>query len=251
MFTLYTTCRPFDAPFDIIQRNAICSWTKLIPKPQIILFGNDQGTRETAFEFGLEHITDIEYSPYGVPILPSMMKTAELLSKYDLMLLVAADTILFQSTVESAKVLTGHFDSFMAGVRRWDQDKLTSINFESENWTSDVTEGIVLGHDWAGDFFLYTRNFWDFDNMPKFVIGRAACDSWLFQTAKDKGCLVDVSKDVCTVHQTHGHNEDREADVETNIKLAGSHVSCIEWANWEVENNTVVPRNKGQVHFHA
>ena len=54
--TLYTTCRPFSAPFDTIQRNAIQSWMQLVPRPQIILLGRDEGTDKVSEEFGLEHV---------------------------------------------------------------------------------------------------------------------------------------------------------------------------------------------------
>jgi len=35
-----------------IQRNAIASWTRLDPRPEIFLFGEEEGTRELAGEIG-------------------------------------------------------------------------------------------------------------------------------------------------------------------------------------------------------
>ena len=42
--TLFATPKRFQGHIDNIQRNAIASWTRLNPRPEIILFGADDGT---------------------------------------------------------------------------------------------------------------------------------------------------------------------------------------------------------------
>ena len=43
MLTILSTPKAFTGLFAVIQRNAIESWTKLEPRPEIILFGRDVG----------------------------------------------------------------------------------------------------------------------------------------------------------------------------------------------------------------
>jgi len=56
MLTIFATPKAFRGHIDVIQRNAIKSWTLLSINPEIILFGDDEGTPEVAREFGLQHI---------------------------------------------------------------------------------------------------------------------------------------------------------------------------------------------------
>ena len=53
MLTILSTPKAFTGLFAVIQRNAIESWTKLEPRPEIILFGRDAGTAEICDELGL------------------------------------------------------------------------------------------------------------------------------------------------------------------------------------------------------
>ena len=48
MITLFALPRAFQGHFEVIQRNAITSWARMSPKPEIILFGNEDGTADIA-----------------------------------------------------------------------------------------------------------------------------------------------------------------------------------------------------------
>ncbi|MFC1953815.1 glycosyl transferase family 2, partial [Chloroflexota bacterium] len=76
MLTIITTTKPFSGHNGIIQRNAIHSWLQLRPECEIILFGNEEGTAETAEELGIKHVPDMEYNEYGTTLLNSMFMTA-------------------------------------------------------------------------------------------------------------------------------------------------------------------------------
>ena len=52
MLTLFTTAKAFAGHNEIIQRNALKSWTLLHPDIEIILFGKDEGAAELSRELG-------------------------------------------------------------------------------------------------------------------------------------------------------------------------------------------------------
>ena len=56
MLTMFTIPKAFRGDFDIIQKNAIRSWTLLRPECEIILFGNEEGTAEMAGELELARL---------------------------------------------------------------------------------------------------------------------------------------------------------------------------------------------------
>jgi hypothetical protein len=65
----------------IIQRNAITSWTKLNPRPEIFLFGEEKGTAEIAAELQIGHLRDIRRNEFGTPLLSDLMQRAKEVSK--------------------------------------------------------------------------------------------------------------------------------------------------------------------------
>src|SRR6266853_4649960 len=46
VLTIFASAKPFHGHTGVIQRNAIASWTRLRPRPEIILFGNEPGVAE-------------------------------------------------------------------------------------------------------------------------------------------------------------------------------------------------------------
>jgi len=57
--TLFTIPQAFENQYDLIQYQAIKSWTLLNPKPDIFLLGNAPGVASTTNELGLYHIPNI------------------------------------------------------------------------------------------------------------------------------------------------------------------------------------------------
>jgi len=76
MLTLFATPKAFRAHTGIIQRNAITSWTRLNPRPEIILFGDDEGTSAIARELGLRHVPEIAHNHTGAPMLDDLFAKA-------------------------------------------------------------------------------------------------------------------------------------------------------------------------------
>ena len=80
MLTILSTPKAFTGLFAVIQRNAIESWTKLEPRPEIILFGRDPGTAEICDELGLRHVPDVAENAHGTPLLSDMFLTGQQLA---------------------------------------------------------------------------------------------------------------------------------------------------------------------------
>src|SRR5712671_6001310 len=92
--TILATPKPFHGHFNVIQRNAIISWTKLEPRPEIILFGHEQGAAECARELGLVHISEVARNRHGTPLLADIFSIAEQRATSDVLVYVNADIIL-------------------------------------------------------------------------------------------------------------------------------------------------------------
>jgi hypothetical protein len=52
--TIFAVPKVFRGHIAVIQRNAIASWTRINPRPDVILFGTDEGTAEVASELGVQ-----------------------------------------------------------------------------------------------------------------------------------------------------------------------------------------------------
>jgi hypothetical protein len=77
LITIFAMPKAFDGHIGIIQRNAITSWTRLSPRPEIILFGDEIGTADFARELGLRHIAGIKRNAQGTPFLDDLFAQAQ------------------------------------------------------------------------------------------------------------------------------------------------------------------------------
>ena len=79
MLTLFAIPKHFRGHFAVIQRNAILSWNgpSSAPQPEILLFGNEEGTAEIAAELGLRHFPEVTRNEFGTPLLDDLFRQAE------------------------------------------------------------------------------------------------------------------------------------------------------------------------------
>ena len=195
--TIYTTFRSFEPPrINVIQRNAIQSWLRLEPRPEILVMGNDVGTKEACEEFGLTHV-DVESNEFGTPILKKMMEKAEEIAAHDNILLVSGDIILLQDLIQSLKPLNDNLEMFCGIARKRNNLNINSAVSFNTNWQDFVQKDLQIGPPTSGDFFLYKRGFLScLPEMPHFAIGRCRCDSWLIHHSFKAGIFVDLTEAV-------------------------------------------------------
>ena len=94
MITLFACPKLFHGHINIIQRNAIKSWTLLKPKPEIILLGIDKEVAEVCEEFGLIYIAGIDRNEYGTPLVNSIFQVAQERATYPIVCYINSDIIL-------------------------------------------------------------------------------------------------------------------------------------------------------------
>ena len=73
MLTLFAIPKPFRGQSDLIQRNAIASWTHIDPHPDVVLFGDEEGTAEFAQQLGIRHIPEVARNEFGTPRLDDLL----------------------------------------------------------------------------------------------------------------------------------------------------------------------------------
>ena len=151
--TLFGIPKPFSGHIGVIQRNAIRSWKLLRPKVEIILFGDDRGTKDFADQLGVQHVANIEKTDQGTPLLSDIFQQAHQLVKTDLLGYVNADILLlddFPSALE--KVTKCIPDDFLAIGRRINTDIVEELDFETPDWREKVRLRTKAAGDWPHEY---------------------------------------------------------------------------------------------------
>ncbi len=206
MLTIFTTPKAFKGRFADIQENAILSWSKLSPKCEIILLGDEDGVREIAGKYGLRHIPRIKLSKEGTPIVSDLFSQAERAAKYPLLAYINSDLIMLSECLPKISEISSK--KFLIIGQRWDFDTKKENIFRG-NWKKDFTkkvqkEGNIRSIK-AVDYFIFPRGL-DLE-IPPFIIGRSVWDNWFLYQAKKKNIpLVDASSVITAVHQNHDYS---------------------------------------------
>jgi hypothetical protein len=208
MFTIFTLPKPFQGHIGAIQRNAIQSWTLLHPRPEIILFGDEEGAAQVAAEFGLRHEPLIASNEFGTPLLDDLFRRAELDAGSRWMCYVNADILLLSDFGRAVEHVTKSFEKFLCVSKRINLDVPEALNF-SANWETLLKARCRAsgksGDHTAIDVFVFPKGA--YRKVPDFGIGRLWFDQWLIKAAKEaKFPVVDLSLVAPVLHQNHEYN---------------------------------------------
>ena len=208
MLTLFSVPRPFVGHYDIIQRNAIKSWTMLRPLPEIILLGTDEGTAEVAEEFGVRHVPGIDYGDSNSPRLDSMHREVEREAQNPLLCIVNADIILMNDFIQAVERVSQRSRKFVMMGQRHNLDVSRPMEF-GPNWIaelrSQVEETGSLGARTGEDYIVFPKDF--FGYIPPLDVGHSYTDGWLlYEGRRRKLDLIDTTSVVMAVHQNHNYN---------------------------------------------
>lgn len=232
MVTIFSVPKNFERRFGIIQRNAITSWTKLSPRPEIILFGNDEGTAEICRELSLKHIPQIERNEYNTPLLSDVFLKAQRYAKYDTLLFIMADIILLTNPIPVIEKIKKSYPKFLLVGQRYEIKVQELIDFADKKWQEKLTEDYILkskmkGPSWM-DYFIFSKNL--YADLPPFAIGRTFWDKWLvWKAITDKIPVIDCTHAIIAAHQNHDYSHavhDKYGvwegpEARENIRLAG------------------------------
>ncbi|NJP08452.1 MAG: hypothetical protein HC866_02400 [Leptolyngbyaceae cyanobacterium RU_5_1] len=245
MLTLFAIPKSFRGHIDIIQRNAIRSWTLLRPQPEVILLGDDEGTADVAQEFNLKHIPEIERNEYGTPLMSSMFKCAQQLGQGTLFAYVNADIVLMDDFMQGVQQVP--FKQFMLTGQRWNLDVTEAIAFDS-TWEQRLHDRVAQSGNLEGpqamDYFVFSRN--TYTEIPPFAIGRLCWDNWMLYRALSLNIpLIDATGAITVVHQNHDYNHHPQGkqgvffgqEAERNLQLlGGKHHTyfMLDLATWQI-----------------
>jgi hypothetical protein len=253
MLTIFSAPKPFVGHIDLIQRNAIGSWIALGPDVEVILIGDEIGLTETAAEFDLVHIPQVQRNELGTPLLNSIFSSANEAASTPNLCYVNADILLMDDLLPTLKRVVDHFSKFLLIGQRWDLEVLQALAFEN-GWQSRMRSQIKDQgdlHPPAGsDYFVYPKGV--FDDLPEFALGRAGWDNWMIYAARSKTIpVIDASKKITIIHQNHGyeHLPDgkphyRLPETKKNVRLAGGKETIFTLldANWTLTEQGIQRR---------
>jgi len=241
--TFFTIPKPFRGHINIIQRNAIKSWTLLHPQIEIILLGDEEGTAEVAEKLGVKHIPNVEKNEFGTPLINSAFDIAQSNSSNGIMVYINSDIIFmkdFLSAIQLLKESNQNLDMFLMVGQRWDTDLTESIDFSVANLESQLKRYLVRNaviHEPTGiDYFVFSEKLFKkvSKKMPSFAIGRPGWDNWVINFVTYIGAIViDASEVITAIHQNHSYTHIKEGfqgaffgeEAKRNLRYAESYGS--------------------------
>jgi len=229
--TIFTAPKPFTNPhIATIQRNAIQSWLHLGDGIRVLLIGDEAGMAEIATEFGIEHLPQVQRNRDGTPLVSSIFELARQHSPDPLLGYLNADILLTPAFLAPVSQVAAQVERFLIVGQRWDLDVRQLLNF-SAGWDERLLANLQnqgrLHLPMGSDYFVFPRAC--FTQMPKFAIGRAGWDNWMFTHARLQGWpVVNATRAITIIHQDHdyshlpgGQPHYRLPETTENIRLAG------------------------------
>jgi hypothetical protein len=248
MLTIFSTPKPFRGHINIIQRNALKSWTLLHPDVEVILFGDDEGAAEAAREFGIHHEPHVQRNEAGMKRLDYMFGKAQAIARHDVVCYVNCDIIFTADFRRAVERVRGKYRRFLMVGHRWDTPITDLVDYSESGWAEKIRDFALSTNDqrneWFIDYFAFARGAYG-DDLPPFVIGTVRWDNWLIWKAIDsKLPVVDASPAVVAVHQNHDysyHPQGKQGvweggEARRNLQLAGGwrHLRNISHATYEL-----------------
>ncbi len=208
MLTLFTAPKPFLGQARLHQRNALRSWLGLVPRPGILVFGDEPGIEEACAELGLRNCRDVEKSEFGTPLLSSVFRQAHRLSgESDLLAYSNADVVFLDDFPETIARVRKWSDRFLLVGRRVDIDADEELSLDGAGKADLRRLALVRGEPrdgWWIDYFVFPRGLWE--TIPPFAVGRPKWDNWMVFDAIRRGIpVVDATAAILALHQRHGY----------------------------------------------
>lgn len=207
LLTIFSIPKAFAGESDLLQRNAIESWRRLVPQCEVMLFGSDIGVREYAEEAGVRWMGDLPRNNFGTPLLQPAFEKANECAEHDTLCYVNSDIIILNDLVEATSLAIG--SSRLLVGRRINIKVDRSIFALGESWDCKLRElaqttGCPHGPS-AMDYFIFRRNELPVE-LENFAVGRPLWDNWmLMQSRRRRMQVVDITAQATVLHQDHGY----------------------------------------------
>ena len=221
MITFFAIPKPFVGTTKILQENAIRSW-KTIQGHEVLLYGNDEGVKEAAEEFGCIHIPDIPLSEYGTPYLDAVFYEAQGRAENNIVCYINSDILI--NGIDMAVTFAKGSDFLMTGKR---------IDIETATY-----QKMYHGMDW----FAFPKGM--ITDMPHFIVGRRGWDNWMIYHCRSRGIpVIDATGFVRALHPSHDYNHVPESngcgwkkcpESDYNVGLLKNRIIYL----WEIDDAT-------------
>jgi hypothetical protein len=208
--TMFTTCKGFTAPFDVIQSNAIKSWKA--QGAEVLVIGSAEGAERAAASLEFRYLPDVACAQSGVPLLKNLFEIAELSASHGLICYANSDIVLANLGSALQRVVE-HFEQFLVVGQRHNTRVEGRLDF-SADWQMRLRDLArnrgELEAPCAVDYFAFRRGL--YQEIPPFIIARLAWDNWLVWDALRRQVpVIDATPVVTAVHQMHA-KPDRSVD---------------------------------------
>jgi len=209
MLTLFSTAKPFHGHSNVIQRNALKSWSLLHPGVEVILFGDEEGAAEVCRELRIRHEPLVLRNENGTKYLNHIFDRACEIAHHKILCYANCDIMLASDFLAALELTSKTFGEFLLIGRRWDTDITAPWDFNHADWghklrSFALENGKKNGPSWI-DYFCFSRDLY-YKKMPPFLIGRHGWDPWLIWFSRhSKVPLIDASEAVVAVHQNHDY----------------------------------------------
>ena len=189
MLTFFTTAKAFEGHSEVIQRNALKSWTLLHQDVEVIVFGDDAGAAEVCREMGLRHEPKVERKKNGTKGVRSIFGRAQELARHERVCYCNCDIILTDDFRQALDRVAGWRENFLIVGRRWDVDVTAAVDFREARWQETLREqarreGFQRLY-YNIDYFAFRRGL--YREIPELAIGRNCWDQWLVWQAGAAG----------------------------------------------------------------
>jgi hypothetical protein len=210
MLTLFSTPKPFHGHSNVIQRNALKTWTLLHPDVEVILFGDEEGTTEVCRDMGIRQESHVRRNEHGTKYLNYIFDRANEIARHNILCYANCDIMLTSDFCAALELTAKAHSKFLMIGRRWDTNITELWDFHRADWERQLRSLALLkgkknGPSWV-DYFCFSRDLY-YGKMPPFLIGRHGWDPWLTWFAfESRVPLVDASREVVAVHQNHDYS---------------------------------------------
>jgi len=249
MLSIFSCPKAFRGHINIIQRNALKSWKSLVPSPEVILMGNEEGTAEICRQLGFRHHPDVKCNEYGTPLMSAIFQVGQEESHYPWACYINSDIILRQDFMKAVEKLIALKNKFLAVGRRWDVPIKESLVDNNPSWPEELAlllkKNGRLEHHCAIDCLVFPKGL--IVNFPDFALGRPLWDNWLiFDVKRKKIPIIDFTPVVALVHQSHDYSHSSlpggvwdGPEARANLKLTGGyrHALTILDADYQLTQN--------------
>ena len=247
-FTVFATPKPMTDPhIAMIQTNAIRSWARLQPKPDIIIFGAEEGLDKLAATVGAKYIPRVKvldeksrgvHSSHPVtptPAMGSLFYQAMSISTTKSLVFINADIMLPPVFGDLLMTVSNATDRFLMMSHRYRQWVREYIDFSNPLWYMDSfgkceKHGAFKNCTWtrdssrAVDYFAFTRETWAKVRLLEFAVGRPAYDNWLVsKAALSSTPIISATEVMRSLHQNHNYKHITAAATSSEKYITGKN----------------------------